>query len=127
MSENLPNIGHHTIWDIYQCNSEKSSFVEPIKKILNTIVDELQLGKVEEAYKQFQPFGATGFILLEESHISIHTWPENGYVAIDVFSCKPFDIEKINTIIKDFFQTEIIETKVMSRGNISKILAEKVI
>ena len=127
MSENHTNIGHHTIWDIYQCDSEKSSFVEPIKKILNTIVDELQLGKVEEAYKQFQPFGATGFILLEESHISIHTWPENGYVAIDVFSCKPFDIEKINTIIKDFFQTDIIETKVISRGNISKIMAEKVI
>ena len=121
MSENSINVGHHTIWDIYDCDVEKSSFVEPIKNILNTIVNELQLGKVEEAYKQFEPFGATGFILLEESHISIHTWPEKGYVAIDVFSCKPFDIGKINTIIKDFFQTNIVETKVITRGNIAKI------
>lgn len=124
--DNSISVGHHTIWDVYQCDVEKSSFVEPIKKILHTIVDELQLGKVEEAYKQFEPFGATGFILLEESHISIHTWPEKGYVAIDVFSCKPFDIENINAIIKDFFQTDLIDTKVITRGNSFKIDAEKV-
>lgn len=125
MHDNKNHIGHHTIWDIYDCNIEKSSFVEPIKKILNTIVDELQLGKVEEAYKQFEPFGATGFILLEESHISIHTWPENGFVAIDVFSCKPFDIEKINLIIKDFFETNFVETKVITRGNVAQYFSEK--
>lgn len=125
MHENKNPIGHHTIWDIYDCNIEKSSFVEPIKKILHTIVDELQLGKVEEAYKQFEPFGATGFILLEESHISIHTWPENGFVAIDVFSCKPFDIEKINLIIKDFFETNFVETKIITRGNVAHFMTEK--
>ena len=123
MKENS-NIGHHTIWDIYQCNADKCSLVEPVKEILNTIVTELQLAKVNEAYKQFEPIGATGFILLEESHISVHTWPEKGYVAIDVFSCKPFDIEKINAIIQDFFETDDIETKVISRGKISKILVE---
>ena len=125
MHENKNPIGHHTIWDIYDCHIEKSSFVEPIKKILHTIVDELQLGKVEEAYKQFEPFGATGFILLEESHISIQTWPENRFVAIDVFSCKPFDIEKINLIIKDFFETNFVETKIITRGNTAHFMKEK--
>lgn len=125
MLESHNYIGHHTIWDIYECNSDTCSFVDPIREILNKIVNELQLGKVDEAYKQFDPIGATGFILLEESHISIHTWPEKGYVAIDVFSCKPFNIETINTIIKEFFQTDLIETKVITRGNIAKIMVKR--
>lgn len=122
MSENSINIGHHTIWDVYGCNSQKASFVEPIQQILNTIVSELKLGKVSESYKQFEPIGATGFILLEESHISIHTWPEMGYVAIDVFSCKSFDIKKINDLIKVFFETEQVETKIIERGFVSRLV-----
>lgn len=117
------NIGHHTIWDVYHCNPRACSLVPDVKIILNKIVDELQLSKVSEAYKQFEPIGATGFILLEESHISIHTWPEKNYVAIDVFSCKAFDIGKINNLIKDFFETETIETKVINRGIASKIMS----
>ncbi len=109
------------IWDIYGCNIQKSSFVPEIKEILNKVVEELNLGKVQEAYKQFHPFGATGFILLEESHISIHTWPEKEFAAIDVFSCKPFDTEKINSILKDFFETNEINTKVITRGELTRI------
>lgn len=121
---NTVNIGYHTIWDVYCCDPNKCSLVQDARTILNDIVNELKLGKVNEAYKQFEPVGATGFILLEESHISIHTWPEKNYVAIDVFSCKPFDIEKINHLIQSFFQTENIDTKVISRGNISKFTSE---
>ncbi|QQV01597.1 MULTISPECIES: adenosylmethionine decarboxylase [Chryseobacterium] len=121
MTSDYHNIGYHTIWDIYGCNIQKSSFVPEIKEILNKVVEELNLGKVQEAYKQFHPFGATGFILLEESHISIHTWPEKEFAAIDVFSCKPFDTEKINSILKDFFETNEINTKVITRGELTRI------
>lgn len=114
-------IGHHTIWDIYNCTSIKIKFVEPIKEILNQIVTEIHLTKVSESYKQFEPFGATGFILLEESHISIHTWPEHNFVAIDVFSCRAFDIDKINSLLNSYFETDEIKTKVIKRGLINPL------
>lgn len=113
--------GHHTIWDIYDCDISTIELVAPIKDILNTIVSEIQLTKVSESYKQFEPYGASGFILLEESHISIHTWPEHRFAAIDVFSCKEFDVEKINILLKSCFKTETIETKVINRGWVAEI------
>lgn len=109
-------IGYHTIWDIYDCNANKLKYVEPIKVILNTVVNELGLGKVSESYKQFEPHGATGFILLEESHISIHTWPEHQFAAIDIFSCKPFQKEAIIQLLSAYFETETINTKTIERG-----------
>lgn len=114
-------IGHHTIWDIYNCNTSKIKFVAPIKEILNQVVTEIQLTKVAESYKQFEPFGATGFILLEESHISIHTWPEHNFAAIDVFSCREFDIDKINSLLSAYFETQEIKTKVIQRGLIPQL------
>lgn len=109
-------IGHHTIWDVHDCNTSKIKFIETIKSILNKIVDDINLTKVSESYKQFEPFGATGFILLEESHISIHTWPEHNFAAIDVFSCKSFDIDKVNETIATCFETQHIKTKIINRG-----------
>ncbi|HRE76635.1 MAG TPA: adenosylmethionine decarboxylase [Flavobacterium sp.] len=109
-------IGYHTIWDIYDCNADKLKYVDPIKIILNTVVNELRLGKVSESYKQFEPFGATGFILLEESHISIHTWPEHQFAAIDIFSCKPFEKEAIIELLSAYFETNSITSKIIERG-----------
>lgn len=114
-------IGYHTIWDIYDCDFQKASYVESVKKILNEIVSDLQLGKVAENYKQFEPIGVTGFILLEESHISIHTWPERRFVALDVFSCRPFEVDRINTLIGAYFGTSKIRTSVINRGDFTEL------
>jgi S-adenosylmethionine decarboxylase len=109
-------IGYHSIWDIYDCNLEKLNYVEPIKIILNTIVNELRLCKVSDSFKQFEPVGVTGFILLEESHISIHTWPEYKFVAIDIFSCKPFEKVAILELLSSYFETTSISFKKIDRG-----------
>ena len=109
-------IGHHIIWDIFDCDEDVLKYVNPIKYFLNEIVNEIQLGKVSESYKQFEPHGVTGFILLEESHISIHTWPEHHFAAIDIFSCKPFDKEIISEILVQFFKTANITSRIVSRG-----------
>ncbi len=109
-------IGYHSILDIHFCDKEKIEFVDAVKQILNDVVDLLQLGKVAESYKQFEPVGVTGFILLEESHISIHTWPEHGYAAIDIFSCRAFDEEAINAYLRKSLKTDHITLQIVERG-----------
>lgn len=60
--------------------------------------------------------GVTGVVLLAESHISIHTWPESGYAAIDVFACTGRGFEDALECLKDSFCPEIVKIQSFKRG-----------
>jgi len=60
--------------------------------------------------------GITGVIVLAESHITIHTWPEKSYAAIDVFMCGSMDVSKSVSSFKDAFKPKRIEMSTHSRG-----------
>ena len=110
------SLGTHITWDVYNCNADTLSFIPKVKEVLNAIVEELQLSKVNESFKQFEPIGVTGFILLEESHVSIHTWPEHEFAAVDIFSCKPFDAKRIQKLLMDSFVSDKVVIKQIERG-----------
>jgi len=61
-------------------------------------------------------WGVTGLVVISESHLSIHTWPEIGYAAIDLFSCKYFDVELCKNHIKSFFEFNESKEKIIRRG-----------
>lgn len=117
MNSNINSVGRHYTLDVYNCTKDKLAYKDAIEVILNKIVDILQLTKVGESYKQFEPVGVTGFILLEESHVSIHTWPEHQFAAIDVFSCRScLDIDKIKKLLENEFDTASVEIQSIKRG-----------
>ena len=60
--------------------------------------------------------GITGFILIEKSHISVHTFLKEDFIAIDIYSCKPFDVHEVIEIVKKTFNFERMKTKVVVRG-----------
>ncbi|MGC8880736.1 MAG: adenosylmethionine decarboxylase [Minisyncoccia bacterium] len=60
--------------------------------------------------------GLTAFCIVAESHLSIHTWPENNYFAFDLFSCRNFDEKKVISIIKNSFSVKKIHFKTIDRG-----------
>ncbi len=80
-------LGLHILADIYGVDPARIDRVEDIKDLLETAVKVADLTKISSHYYQFQPHGATGIILLAESHISIHTWPEHGIATVDVYTC----------------------------------------
>lgn len=114
----MPHIGLHCTWDVYNADVQKLSYVPYIREVLHKVVDELKLTKIQEAFKQFDPIGVTGFILLEESHISIHTWPEHNYAAIDVFSCNDFDVTVVKNLLSTLLISDRIEINVLKRGEL---------
>lgn len=114
-------IGYHCTWDVYNCDSSKLSYVPYIEEVLHKIVDELKLTKVNSAFKQFDPVGVTGFILLAESHISIHTWPEHNFAAIDVFSCNSFNVASIKQKLAELLASDEVVCQVWQRGNVPHI------
>ncbi len=60
--------------------------------------------------------GVSGFVIIAESHISIHTFPRRNYVNIDIFSCMPFDHEVALASAKDLFHLEEVKTWLLDRG-----------
>ncbi len=121
------SLGTHITWDVYNCNADTLSFIPTVKTVLNAIVEELQLTKVNESYKQFEPIGVTGFILLEESHVSIHSWPEHQFAAVDIFSCRPFDAKKIQELLMESFNSDKVVIKQIERGEAISIISEDLI
>jgi S-adenosylmethionine decarboxylase len=77
----------HCVAELYRADTEKLNDADFINKAL-TSAAELANATVLSVYTHsFTPQGVTGFALLAESHISIHTWPEHGFAAIDAFTC----------------------------------------
>ena len=88
-------VGVHCILELYDCPPELLNDINFIKTALKEAAITAKSTLLDEVAHQFHPQGVTALALLAESHISIHTWPENGYLAADVFTCgehaKPVD------------------------------------
>lgn len=83
----LVTVGTHCILELYDCPPERLNALAFIRQALREAASEAQSTLLKEIAHQFHPQGITALVLLAESHISIHTWPETGYAAIDVFTC----------------------------------------
>jgi S-adenosylmethionine decarboxylase len=81
-------MGIHILADLHGCPPDLLERADVVAKLLNEVVSDTNLTKLGENHHQFEPYGVTSIILLAESHISIHTWPEqDGSAAVDIFTC----------------------------------------
>lgn len=110
------SIGTHYLWDVKGVDHDNLSFVDKVKPVLQQMIATTDLTILSESFKQFDPVGVTGILLLSESHFSIHTWPEHGYAGLDLFSCIPIDHEVITRMISDLWGTSDISLRILARG-----------
>ena len=80
-------IGTHCMGELYDCNIDLLNDPAVAERFLREATDRMGAELVGQVSHQFTPHGVTVLGLLAESHISIHTWPERGYVAVDAFTC----------------------------------------
>ena len=116
--------GPHLMVDGYNASYEKLASVESITNFLDMLPAQIEMTKIMPPYvfkydggDKPEDWGVSGFVIIAESHISIHTFPEKKYFSIDIFSCKEFDIEKALNIIKEYFETEDLEVRTTERGS----------
>lgn len=83
----LAPVGIHCILELYDCPAKLLDDTCYIQQMLREAAQQAKSTLLGEVAHQFEPHGVTALALLAESHISIHTWPETGYVAVDVFTC----------------------------------------
>lgn len=83
----MNHVGTHCVLELYGCEAKLLNDVQFILGALRRAAEASHSTHLAEVSHAFTPQGVTALALLAESHISIHTWPENGYAAIDVFTC----------------------------------------
>ncbi|MDC4224083.1 MAG: adenosylmethionine decarboxylase [Candidatus Manganitrophus sp.] len=80
-------LGTHLLVELKDCNSKILNDVKKIEDILVTAAKEAKATIIESRFHKFSPFGISGVVVIAESHLTIHTWPEYGYAAVDIFTC----------------------------------------
>lgn len=80
-------LGKQLISDLEGCNRVKLNDLPYIRETLRVATYKMNARIVGETFHQFSPQGVTGVVAITESHIAIHTWPEYGYAAVDIFTC----------------------------------------
>jgi len=80
-------LGRHLLLELKDCNEELLDDLDFIRECLNEAAVRCGASVVGESFYHFSPRGVSGVVNIAESHISIHTWPEYGYAAVDVFTC----------------------------------------
>jgi len=103
---------------VHGVKPELLSLENQVVPVLDQIVDQLNLTVLDRSSKQFDPIGYTAIYLLSESHLSIHTWPERGYAAVDLFSCVPFKHIAVADILKKYFETGEVTDRYIERGGV---------
>ena len=83
----MKTIGRHLIAEYYGCDRERIDQTEAMREALLAAAAAIGVTVVGEAFHRYAPQGVSGVLLIAESHISIHTWPEYGYAAADIFTC----------------------------------------
>ncbi len=80
-------LGSHLLLELKDCNPDLLNDLSFIRRSMIETAQEVGATIVGESFHHFSPQGVTGILAIAESHISIHTWPEYGYAAADIFSC----------------------------------------
>ncbi len=80
-------LGKHLLLELKDCDSEVLNDLDFLKGILMTAASEAGATVLGESFHQFAPQGVSGVVIIAESHLFIHTWPECGYAAVDIFTC----------------------------------------
>ncbi|MDO8707081.1 adenosylmethionine decarboxylase [Pseudomonas sp.] len=80
-------LGKHILLEMKDCDKKILADLALVRNAMVSAAQEAKATIVEIAFHEFSPFGISGMVIIAESHLSIHTWPEYGFAAVDVFTC----------------------------------------
>ena len=86
MTGSAPGFGDHYLVDLHGCDAEFIATSKTTEEALLSAATRCGSTIIEYHFHQFSPHGVSGVILIAESHFSVHTWPEDGFVAVDIFT-----------------------------------------
>lgn len=104
----METTSHHFLVEVSGVRSDLLDNLDELQNIFLEAVNEGGATYISHHFHRFSPHGVSGVVVIAESHLSIHTWPEHGYAALDVFTCgdKSIGDKVLNHIINKLETTE---------------------
>ncbi len=110
-------LGNHLLLELKNCDSVVLDDLSFVREALMSAAEEMGARILGESFHKFHPQGVTGVVPISESHLCIHTWPEHGYAAVDVFTCgQAFDPHRAAEILIDKFGCKDPSMIIVKRG-----------
>lgn len=108
--------GKHILAEYYGCHIDVINSVDHITSIMIAAAEVAGATIVSKSFHRFAPQGVSGVIVLKESHLSIHTWPEKAYAAVDFYTCGDCQPEKASKLLTQLLGATKSELMVVLRG-----------
>lgn len=113
----MQSLGRHVLAELYGCKFEVLNDIKQVEDIMVNAALEAGAEIREFVFHKFSPQGISGVVVISESHLAIHTWPELGYAAVDVFTCG----DKVNpwdacNYLEEMFGATDIKASEVQRG-----------
>ena len=121
-------LGRHILAEFFECDPNVLNSPELVEKYMLQAALECGATVVNKCFHLFAPHGVSGVVIISESHLAIHTWPEYGYAAVDLFTCGEQCDPKVSyEFLKEKFNSKDAKYSQLNRGlmNINTILEHK--
>ncbi len=118
---NIPTVsptalGRHLLLELSGCPADALKSVAGLEACMCAAAEAMGATVVTSNFHQFSPYGVSGVVIIQESHLTLHTWPEHGYAAVDIFTCGEIELEKGVAQLQEALQAKRAEYKVHARG-----------
>ncbi len=120
-------LGRHILAEFHGCNATILNDVAKVERVMVDAALEAGAEVREVAFHKFSPQGVSGVVVISESHLAIHTWPELAYAAVDVFTCgERVDPWEACRFMVERFQASDVDATEVKRGQMKEPVAQKV-
>jgi len=110
-------LGRHLVAEMTECKSSLLNDLSGLEKAMKEAARQSGATVVDSVFHHYNPQGLSGIVVIAESHLSIHTWPEYGYAAIDCFTCgSSVDPHKALSYLKEILECGSIQVIELNRG-----------
>lgn len=122
LADEEPSLGSHLLIELFDC--DKAS-LEAERTVGSAMLDAAVASEatiVTDSFHEFKPYGVSGAVIIQESHYTIHTWPEHGYAAVDLFYCGgTIYVDRAIQVLRERFKPGRIKFLVVRRGIQSEV------
>jgi S-adenosylmethionine decarboxylase proenzyme len=117
---NFDYLGRHILAEFFDCNPNILNNLQLIEQKMTEAAVECGATVVQKCFHMFSPHGVSGVVIIAESHLAIHTWPELGYAAVDLFTCgETCDPKVAYAFLKKAFNSTAGSYSELKRGHIN--------
>ena len=118
----MPSLGSHVLIELIGCDKTTLELEATVGSAMREAAVDSKATVVAESFHEFKPWGVSGAVIIQESHYTIHTWPEHGYAAVDLFYCGgTVHVDKAVDVLRERFKPAKIKFLVVRRGIQSEV------